>query len=184
MESAAFIDPLDGKALGYDGTAGDDNVVVPDYSDVIGHWSESIVMRLLDNGVYLWGGSFEPDKVMTELEFARYLMLIEQYYGYLEPREFFIQQGIDIEADPDKALTRQEAARIVVEYLGFGKLAVQSEWFVYPFSDNVSSQYKGYVTICYMLGIIDGSDGVFNATGNITRAHAAAILANLIEYKS
>ena len=180
-----YIDPFSGGALNYNGTvregADDDE---PDYSDIAGHWCESVVLRLLENGVYMWGGPFEPNKVMTELEFLQYLLLLEPYYGYTEPSEFFIQRGIDIAADPDKPLTRQEAVRIIVEYLGYGKLAKQSAWFVYPFSDSVDDQYRGYITICYMLGIVSGDNGRFNATGNITRAQAAVILQNLIIAKS
>ena len=181
---AVYIDPFDGGALNYSGEPQAEDEIAPDYSDVAGHWSEDVVMRLLDNGVYKWGGPFEPNKVMTELEFLEYLLLLEPYYNYLEPRDFFTERGIDIAVDPDKIITRQEAARIIVEYLGYGKLAEQSEWFVYPFSDNVNEQYKGYITICFMLGIAGGDNGSFNAAGSITRAQAAVILQNLIILKT
>ena len=179
-----YIDPFNGNALNYNGEKTADSVIKPDYSDVAGHWSEGVVKQLVDNGVYLWSGKFEPNKVMTELEFLQYLLLIEPYYYPPEPAEYFAQRGIDIAADPNKNLTRQEAVRIIVEYLGYGKLAKQSEWFVYPFTDRVSDEYKGYITICYMLGIINGSNGKFNASSNITRAQAAVILRNIITLKS
>ena len=184
FESGRYIDPFSGKTLDYNGEQMIDNAVTPDYSDVAGHWSESVVMRLLENGVYLWGGRFEPNKAMTELEFLQYLLLVEPSYYRAEPAMFFAQRGIDIEADPDKTLTRQEAARIIVEYLGYKKLAEQSERFVYPFTDSIKNEYKGYVTICYMLGIISGDNGKFNASSNITHAQAAVILQNLIIVKS
>ena len=184
FNNISLIDPFDGSALDYRGNPLDNDKITPDYSDIAGHWSENVVKRLLDNGVYLWSGKFEPSKVMTEYEFLQYLLLLEQYYYYVEPVDFFSQRGIDIEADPDKDLTRQEAVRIIVEYLGYGKLAEKSEWFVYPFSDDVSNEYKGYITICYMLGIISGDNGRFNASANITRAQAAVILQNLIILKT
>ena len=184
FDGGTTIDPFSGKALEYNGEPRDAGSETPDYSDVAGHWSENVVIKLLDNGVYLWGGRFEPNKVMTELEFLKYLLLLEPYYNRLEPAAFFSQRGIDIAADPDRTLTRQEAVRIIVEYLGYKKLAEQPEWFVYPFSDSVKAEYKGYVTICYMLGIIGGDNGRFNASGSITRAQAAVILQNIILFKS
>ena len=181
-----YIDPNTGKALDYTGELWIDSSMTPDYSDVKGHWSERYVTKLRDNGVFMWGGKFEPEKIMTELDFLQYLMLSEPY-SYIdrsETKAYFAQHGVNVEASPDKLLTRQEAVRIIVEYLGYGKLAEQSEWFVYPFSDKVAEEYKGYITICYMLGIINGDAGRFNAANNVTRAHAAAMLHNLIIAKS
>jgi len=183
--SKEYIDPFTGKALDYKGEPWADSVTVPDYGDVKGHWCESYVNKLLDNGVFLWGGKFEPEKIMTELEFLQYIMLAE-YNDYVPRSEmvsYFAQRGVEVSADPDKLLTRQEAARIVAEFLGYGKLAEQQKWFVYPFSDKVADEYKGYITICYMLGIVSGDAGRFNATSNVTRAHGAVILCNLIENK-
>lgn len=186
FRSGEYIDPFTGKALDYTGKLWTDSTVTPDYSDIKGHWSEKYVTKLLDNGVFLWGGKFEPEKVMTELEFLQYLMLMDpySYYARADAQAYFAQRGVKVEASPDKLLTRQEAVRIIVEYLGYGKLAKQSEWFVYPFKDNVAEEYKGYITICYMLGVINGNDGRFNAANNVTRAHASAMLYNLILAKS
>jgi hypothetical protein len=124
---------------------------------------------------------------MTELEFLQYLMVIDYYNGIsrADTQAYFAQRGVKVEASPDKLLTRQEAVRIVVEYLGYGKLAAQSKWFVYPFVDKVDDSYKGYITICHMLGIVKGDAASrFNASSNVTRAHAASILHNLIIAKS
>jgi len=185
LKSREYIDPFTGRALDYTGKHWVDDTETPAYGDVAGHWSARYVNKLLDNGVYLWGGRFEPDRVMTELEFLQYIMLIEpSYVARMEPQDFFGQRGVNVEASADKQLTRQEAVRIIVEYLGYGKLAEQSQWFVYPFRDSVANEYKGYITICYMLGIIGGSDGNFNASRNVTRAEAATILHNLIIAKS
>jgi hypothetical protein len=181
FRSLDLIDPFTGKALDHTGTQWTDSTVMPAYDDVAGHWSESIVTRLLDNGVFLWGGRFEPQRVMTEFEFLQYIMVIEpSFFARREPVAYLSGRGLNIEASQDRSLTRQVAARIIVEYLGYGRLAGQSEWFVFPFTDNVADEYRGFVTICYMLGIVGGDDGRFNATNNVTRAHAAAMLHNLI----
>jgi len=178
------IDPFTGKALAYNGELRADNTITPDYSDVNGHWSEKTVKKLLDNGLYIWSGKFEPDKLMTQQEFLQYLLLLEWYGGVYpvgtELSDYYSRKGINVTVDADKLLTRQEAARIIVEYLGYGKLAVKSGGFVYPFNDTISDQYKGYVAICHMLGIVTGSNGSFNASQNITRAQAAVMLHNMV----
>ena len=184
FKNRSLIDPFTGAALDYNGRPWVDNDVTPEYGDVSGHWSENLVLTLLNNGVYLWGGSFEPDKAMTEMEFMQYILLIESYYAPIEPLAYLAMRGLNIELDADAILTRQRAAKIVVEYLGYGKLGEQYEWFSYPFSDAAGAEYKGYITICYMLGIVSGNNGVFNATGSITRSQAASILYNLILSKS
>ena len=180
-----LVDPFSGKALDYSGKPSEEVAAAPQYGDVKGHWSERYVMQLLGNGVFLWGGKFEPDRVMTELEFLRYIMLIEPpYIARMDPQAYFSQKGVAVEVSDTKPVTRQEAARIIAEYLGFGKLAGQPQWFVYPFRDSVADEYKGYITICHMLGIMNGdADGRFNAVGNVTRAHAAVMLTNLVTCK-
>ena len=182
----ALIDPFTGRAIDHSGTPGSETVVVPEYTDVAGHWSGSYVTKLLDNGIFLWGGRFEPDRVMTELEFLQYIMLIEpQWVARMDPQAFFAQRGVSVEASAEKRVTRQEAARIIVEYMGYGQLARQAQWFVYPFSDGVANEFKGFVTICYMLGIVGGDEnGRFNAGTNVTRGQAAVMLHNLILAKS
>ena len=181
FRSVGLICPFTGKALDYTGELWSAGKATPAYGDVTGHWSEAVVMKLLENEVFLWGGPFEPERVMTELDFLQYIMLIEpSSFASRDPFEYLAGRGVKIEASADKNLTRQVAARIIVEYLGYGMLAEQSEWFVYPFSDNVADDYKGYITICYMLGIINGNNGRFNAAGNVMRSHAASMLHNLI----
>ena len=179
------IDPYSGTALNYNGEQWANNAVTPEYGDVAGHWAEKYVMKLLDNGVYMWGGPFMPDKTMTELEFLQYIMLIER--SYISPaltsadtEAFYRQRGVEVKASADKNVTKQEAARIIAEYLGYGKIAGQGEYFLYPFNDEADTAYKGYITICYMLGIVGGDNGSFDAATVITRAHAAGLLHNLI----
>ena len=177
-----YIDPFTGKAINYDGEPWIESEVSPDYDDIKGHWCEEVVTMLLDNGVAMWSGSFEPERTMTQYEFLEFLLLIEPYYYYgISPASYFVSRNVDIDADDEKILTRQEAVRIITQYLGYGKLAEQPEWFVYPFGDVVDDSYKGYVTICYMLGIISGNgSGGFGASDNITRAQAATMLYKLI----
>ena len=182
---SSLIDPFNGRAIDHSGRTLTESEAAPAYNDVAGHFSERYVNRLLENGVFLWGGRFEPNRVMTELEFLQYMMLVEgSWMARIEPHAFFAQRGINVEASPTRPVTRQEAARIIVEYLGYGVLGSQSQFFVYPFNDSVAEEYKGYITICYMLGIVSGSGGRFNPSDNVTRGHAAVMLHNLILSRS
>jgi len=132
--------------------------------------------------VYNWSGSFEPDRVMNEAEFVQYIMQVEgTWLARMAPQDFLTQRRINFEVNADRQVTRQVAAKIIVEYMGFGQLAMQPRWFVYPFNDSVADEFKGYITIAHMLGIVGGdSVGNFGATGNVTRGQAAAMLYNLI----
>ena len=125
-------------------------------------------------------------RFFMDFKFLKYIMLIEpQWVARMDPQMFFTQRGVTVEASADKRVTRQEAARIIVEYLGYGQLARQSRWFVYPFNDNVAEEYRGFITTCYMLGIVGGDEnGGFNANANVTRGQAAAMLHNLIISRS
>ena len=179
---SAMIDPFTGGVLDFSGDALEDSVLRPDYSDVLGHWSESYVMRLLENGVYNWSGRFEPDRVMNEVEFVAYIMQIESPWMVpLSAQAFLAGHGINFSASADRQVTRQNAARIIVEFMGFGQLAAHSEWFVYPFNDSVADEFRGYITIARMLGIVSGDAvGNFNPTNSVTRAEAAVMLHDLI----
>ena len=181
----SFIDPFTGRAVDFGGEPLEDTTFSPDYSDVIGHWSERYVMRLLDNGVYNWSGRFEPNRTMNEVEFVAYIMQIEQPWARVTPQAFLTQNEINFQPSESRLITRQSAAQIIVEFMGFGMLAEQSRWFVFPFSDDVADEYKGFVTIAHMLDIVVGdAQGNFNATDNVTRAHAAAMLYNLVIARS
>ena len=184
--SRGYIDPFTGNALNYAGEPLANGAETPTYGDIAGHWSERYVMRLLDNGVYLWGDPFDPERQMTELEFLQYIMLIEGYTpSDRDVQSFYSMRGVGVEASADRLLTRQEAARIIVEYLGFGALAHQPESYVYPFADAVDDAYKGYITICFILGIVGGDNGGrFAPLENISRAEAATLLYNLIVERS
>ena len=177
-----MVDPFTGKALNYDGEPRTDaDTEIPDYSDVKGHWSEPYVNRLLDNGVFLWGGAFEPNKKMTQSEFLDYIMLSGSSSPIMPLYEGGSSNPIISDADRDKIVTKQTAARIMVDYLNYGEIAKESKWFVYPFNDSADESLKGYITIAHILGIVGGDGGGnFNATSDITHAQAAVMLHNII----
>ena len=184
-----MIDPSTGDYLNWRGNP-DTSLLEPDYDDVKGHWSEKIVMTLFDNGIYVWGGKFEPDRAITAKEFIDLM----QIYTNINHRYYYIITDITdklysyinddnnelSEEKSDAVITKQDAAKIICELLGFDKLMKKPEYLLYPFEDDADEEYKGYITICYMLGIIEGSDGKYDAALILTRAEAAQMLYNLL----
>ena len=185
-----MIDPKTGDYINWMGKP-DMSDLEPDYDDVKGHWSEEVVTTLLDNGIYIWGGNFDLEKAITTAEFIEYIQFYSNInynlYDNLQKviSSYLYISGNDSEKSDEKAnaiITKQESAKIICELLGYDKLMKKPEYLLYPFDGgNVDEEYKGYLTICYMLGVIEG-DGkaMYNAEETLTRAEAAQMLYNLL----
>jgi hypothetical protein len=88
------------------------------------------------------------------------------------------------EKAPTTVMTRQDAAKFIVRYLGQGKAAEHPEIFNNPFKDKVSDTYKGYAAISYGLKVMQGDkNGRFNGTNQVTNAEAAVIIYNALQVK-
>lgn len=181
-----LIDPVSGAKLGYDGKAYKETAM-PEYTDIKGHWAEAKILKLLENGYYLQGEKFNPGQKINQLNFLRYLYSpIQMYYDDDSFYKMMINDKIikKEEKAPTAAMTRQDAAKIIVRYLGQGKAAEHPEIFINPFKDKVSDAYKGYAAICYGLKIMQGDKkGRFNGTNQVTNAEAAVMIYNALQVK-
>ncbi len=181
-----LIDPATGSKLGWDGKPYKETST-PEYTDIKGHWAEATIKKLMDNGYYLQGEKFNPGQKITQMDFLRYLYSpIQQYYDDDEFYKMLINDKVVKESEkaPTALLTRQDAAKFAVRYLGQGKAAEHPEIFVNPFKDKVANSYKGYAAICYGLKIIQGDKkGRFNGINNVTNAEAATIIYNTLQVK-
>lgn len=179
-----LIDPVTGAKLGTDGKPYKEKAL-PEYTDIKGHWAEATILKLLENGYYLQGEKFNPNQKINQLNFLRYLYSpIQMYYGDEEFYKMMVNDKIikENEKAPTAALTRQDAAKFAVRFLGQGKAAEHPEIFVNPFKDNVTDAYKGYAAICYGLKVMQGDkNGRFNGTNNVTNAEAAVIIYNALQ---
>lgn len=159
----------------------------PEYSDISGHWCEDTVLELIENGYYLTGDYFNPDGSILQINFFRYLFTPEtnyynddELYQMLEYRKI-IKEG---EKAPEKKLTRQDAAKFAIRYLGLDLAALHPEIFINRFKDRINDDYKGYAALCYGLDIIKGDDkGRFNGSSAITNAEAAVVIYNTLKVK-
>lgn len=179
-----YYDPLTGKRIYSDGS--DYLAPVTSYQDIEGKWYETIVSELLANGYFMEGDQFLGNSNITQEEFLRYLYAPVQR-RYLDTEEFYDYLYYDDiiekeEINPNSTITRQDAAKFVVRKLDLDKAANISGIYLNPFSEEISSAYQGYVSICYGLGIMKGdTKGYFNPTNNMTRAEAAACIYQTIK---
>ncbi len=178
-----IIDPVSGVRLDFSGEVYKTNKL-PEYTDISGHWCEKAVKELLDNGYYLDGDKFNPDMSITQGDFLKYLYSTVKS-SYNTDDEFYdmlIKNGIikNEKKSPNSPVTNADAAKFVIRYLGYDKIAVHSEIFNNPFNDTIEEKNKGYAAICYSLNIIKGTNGKFDESHNISNAEAATIIYNLI----
>lgn len=101
---------------------------------------------------------------------------------YYKPIETALAKGA-LAADTDKIrpndnITREEAAIIMVNTIGYKNLAEQISYFNKPFADVTKN--IGYITIVKDLRIFNGEGAGFNPNGSLLREQAAAILIRLV----
>ncbi|NLT47533.1 MAG: S-layer homology domain-containing protein [Clostridiales bacterium] len=182
----AMFEPFSGMRISFDGKLFE-SAKRPEYEDIKGHWSEKIVRELMENGYYLKSDSFKPDRTITQIDFFRYLFVPEtRYYDDEELYEMLENRGIlkDGEGTPESELTRKDAAKFLVRYLGLGLAGEHPEIYVSKFKDQVEIEYRGYATLCYGLGIMRGDDkGRFNGEKAMTNAEAASAIYNMMKIK-
>lgn len=75
----------------------------------------------------------------------------------------------------DKELTRQELAEWLVRVLNLESAAKHSDIYKLNFADasSIKSEYAGYIALASAMGLIDGQQNKFNATGKVTYADLA-----------
>jgi len=96
-------------------------------------------------------------------------------YGVVEQA---VRIGIIQPADQfavDKELTRQELAEWLVRVLNLENAAKHSDIFKLNYADasSIDKKYAGYIALASAMGLIDGQENKFNATGKVTYADLA-----------
>ena len=182
--ACSLYDPMNGGCLDWEGNPYQP-VVRPEYTDIKGHFCETQVKVLLENGYYLKGDLFKPDAKITQADFFRYLYS-NTYTDYDENELYEMLESIDLiekaEIAPKSVLTRQDAAKFAVRYLGLGLAGEHPEIFTTTFKDKVANDYKGYAALVNGLGIMKGDQkGKFNGTAQMTNGQAAVVIYQLLQ---
>lgn len=173
------------------------------YSDVPeDHWAAGSVARATELGLFqgVGGGLFGLGRPITRAAFATAL---GRLFGWEEVRpdkpsytdvdrdswyyaavETALANGAaDASGDvfrPDDELARDEMASMLVRGLGYTSLAGTAAGYGVPFTDVTVN--KGYVTVAYDLGIMDGKKAnVFDPDASATREQAAAVLVRVYD---
>ncbi|MDR1571242.1 MAG: S-layer homology domain-containing protein [Clostridiales Family XIII bacterium] len=177
---AYALAPADGTPISSDGKPYREPVY--GYGDLGGHWAEEIVTELLESGYYLVteSGDFEPAGPVSQEAFLRYLYSPSQ--ARLDQDGFYrMMEGSGVveagERDPEAGVTRYDAAKFALRYLGQDRLASRHEIFKNPFGDAVAEGYLGYVASAKALSVMDGdAAGNFGGDRILSRAEAAAVV--------
>ena len=175
---------------------------VPDYTDISGHWFESGAKLAAAEGIMTGSGTrFDPDGKMTR---AMLVTALYRAFGgeagadrafddvsdpaawYYDAVNWAAEQGIAEGTDgrfwPDAAVTRQDMAVILARALDSGRTQADgSTLAAYADRASIADYARGAVTFAAQSGLMQGSGGCFDPTGDATRAQAAQVFVRAVE---
>lgn len=137
------------------------------YDDLEGHWAADILNELARYNVGWQGGKAEADKALTQLD---YIVLLAAANGYsYDPAndgdtdrlyDFVIRQGLltGEERQEDKALTRGEMVKMLLDSMGYRHVAGLKGIFRCDFADadTIAAEQLGYAALAQGLGLVTG----------------------------
>lgn len=177
----AEIDAVSGEKIKSEYSYDDPEVY--SYTDISGHWAESVINSISQYGVGLPGEEFLPDKEITQSEL---LGMLSMAMGYgLADEESLYQMHKDIIRDgekaPDSAVLREDAFVLMIRSMGYEKIAGM-DIFQPGFNDgtDVSPEKSGALAILRGYGIVEGDAGSVRPKAKLTRAEAAALIYNYL----
>lgn len=168
-------------------------------SDIDGHWGEASLQQWADYGVLkgYGNGDYGPNDYITRAELVTLLDRVMEYQNsasntfkdlddnwYTEYVLKGVAAGI-ITGDkngtdlirPNDHLTREEAAAIFARVMGLDTAAAPSAGFADQ--DEIADWAEGSVNAMRAAGYVNGYEGSFNPSDNLTRAEAVTILDNI-----
>ncbi|MBQ6091052.1 MAG: S-layer homology domain-containing protein [Lachnospiraceae bacterium] len=168
--SAPYVDAFTGKLLNYNGDEYKPYSPNCEFSDITGHKYEKEIKFIAQLTNCIEGDRFEPDKGAT----YEFLAKIFDNIWYFNSRP-------QVESS-DKAITRQDLARICIDALGYKALA-ELDIYSLNFKDasKISAKNKGAVALACGLGLFNVKSGSkFNPKSKVTRGELAAVLARAL----
>ncbi|MCR5520313.1 MAG: S-layer homology domain-containing protein [Lachnospiraceae bacterium] len=168
---APYVDAFTGGFLNYNGEEYKPALKNRTFTDISGHKYEKeirFITLLMD---VVEGDKFEPDKYVTN-EFVADLF---------DNMWYFARVPQNLKSD-NKAIKREELAKIVVEALGYKDLSELDIFNLsYKDAEKVSKDCKGAVAICGGLKLFDvKKNGKFKPASKITRGELAYVLAKAL----
>ncbi|NLH97796.1 MAG: hypothetical protein GX477_10770 [Clostridiaceae bacterium] len=101
---------------------------------------------------------------------------------YYKPVEIALKRGMITPGDgsfrPNDLITRQDAVVMIINGLGYGRLARRLDYLDAPYED--VHEYRGHISMAREFGIISRAS-VFNPYGQLKREEAAAMLTRMLD---
>ncbi len=179
----------------------------PAFTDIANHWAKADIEFVAARGLLIGTGktTFSPDGFMTRgmfvtalgrlagIDSARYkntkftdVAATAYYAPYVAwAAEMGITSGTSTTTfSPDKTITRQELATLMVNYAKAMKYTLPKtrEAISFADSDAIGSWARDAVNAMQMAGVMNGkNENKFDPTGTATRAEVAAVLRRYVE---
>ena len=163
------IRALDAKPASYNGEEILPALPFGKYSDIENHWAKETIERFTWIGYGPEGELFRPDEEITGEDFISLCNTVRIY-------------GDSEEIAQLDALTRMQAVKLVIDCLGYGKIASLKNVFITDFADNSDflEDDIGYAAIARGFGLIEGDGENFRPYDTLSRAEAVTIIENAI----
>lgn len=186
-----------------DAEAGEEAEVRKTFKDIENHWAKNEIELLAGKGIIAGMGDdiFKPEDKITRAQFATLIFNLlnldtETYLGKfsdVQENDWFAlaveaaaKEGIVLGSEglfnPNKEITREEMAVIIVRTMEYKGLVTSSDSMDFIDKDNISPWALDSVGKAYQKGIIKGmTETRFEPKLNASRAQAAAMIFRLME---
>jgi hypothetical protein len=177
-----------------------------DFSDIKQHWGKDSIYFVSAREIFSGVGNnkFRPDQTMTRGMLVTVLGKIANadlsqkanfidvsvkkyyspYFAWAASNGIIGHGVVDNRIEPDRAVSREELAIILNNFIKYMNLKLKNVNTISKFSDDekISSWASEAVANMQMFGLIDGkSNNTFDPKGTVTRAEVATILKELVE---
>lgn len=145
-------------------------------TDIAGHWAASDINLLAASGIIQCpAGLFHPDDKITGAELAEWLN-----------RAGVANENAAGQVKGAAQVSRQELARLLVNALGYGKVAGLSGIYMVGCTDagSIDQNYVGAVAIARGLKLMSDTNGYFYPAETVTKAQAATALVRMLKFVS
>ena len=187
-EKPANIDANTGIILNYRGEPFKVNTIIS-YKDIDKSYAKGKINILAQYGIALPGEEFKPKEKIKQKDFLYLLIKANNPYFEIDGSKdnlynYLINAGIVKEGEeaPEEMVTKEEGIKYIIRALKYDKIADINEIYKDLFKDtkDIDKELKGYVSIAYGLGIVQGSNGNLNPKAELKREDAANMIYNYL----
>ncbi len=171
--NTGLISPFTGKEMDYEGKAIDvKDKVSYSYTDIANHPYERSILLLSDVGLGYEEDKFRPDELISKEDFIKFYEVLARYSSK-ESEDFLT----------DNRVTRQQAARFIVDKCGLTEIAKLDGIYKTGYTDEemIAKDAIGAVALCKGLKILQfGIDNSFGPNEKLTRGEAAKLMISML----